>query len=128
VTRRPHILFVDDDPLILDGLRRMLRTHRRQWEMSFADGGAAALTILRDRPCDVIFSDYRMPEMDGAELLERVRCEHPATARVILSGQTNQESLQRIVSLAHQFLNKPTTPEEIVATVEHLIVSHRTSP
>ncbi len=121
VTERPHILFVDDEPRILGGLRRMLRTHRDRWDMSFAEGAEAALAALRERPCDVIVSDYRMPGMNGAQLLERVRLEYPATARVILSGQTNEDNLLSIMVLAHEFLTKPSSPEQLVATVERLI-------
>ena len=121
VAQRPHILFVDDEPRILGGLRRMLRTHRDRWDMSFAEGAEAALAALRDRPCDVIGSDYRMPGMNGAQLLERVRVEYPGTARVILSGQTNEDNLLSIMVLAHEFLTKPSSPEQLVATVERLI-------
>jgi HD-like signal output (HDOD) protein/CheY-like chemotaxis protein len=123
VTARPHILFVDDEPRILGGLRRMLRTHRDRWDMSFAEGAAAALDTMRSRPCDVIVSDYRMPGMTGAELLERVRQEHPATARVILSGQTNEDNVLKTMVLAHEFLTKPSTPDELIATVERLLAA-----
>jgi len=121
LTERPHILFVDDEPRILGGIRRMLRTYRDRWDMSFAEGGEAALATLRERPCDVIVSDYRMPGMDGADLLERVRSDYPATARVILSGQTNEENLLGIMVLAHEILTKPSTPEQLVATLERLV-------
>ncbi|MFI7542042.1 HDOD domain-containing protein [Actinoplanes sp. NPDC049599] len=119
--QRPHILFVDDEPRILGGLRRMLRIHRDRWDMSFAEGADAALAAMRERPCDVIVSDYRMPGMNGAQLLEQVRIEYPATARVILSGQTNEDNLLGIMVLAHEFLTKPSSPEQLVATVERLI-------
>jgi HD-like signal output (HDOD) protein len=121
MTPRPHILFVDDEPRILSGIRRMLRTYRDRWDMSFAEGGDAALVALRDRPCDVIISDYRMPGMNGAQLLEHVRSEFPAAARVILSGQTNENSLLSIMVLAHEFLTKPSSPEQLVATIERLL-------
>jgi HD-like signal output (HDOD) protein/FixJ family two-component response regulator len=121
VGQRPHILFVDDEPRILGGLRRMLRSHREHWDMSFAEGAEAALATLRERPCDVIVSDYRMPGMNGAQLLERVRLDYPATARVILSGQTSEDSVLSIMVLAHDFLTKPSSPEQLVATVERLI-------
>ncbi|MFI7600086.1 HDOD domain-containing protein [Actinoplanes sp. NPDC049681] len=121
MTHRPHIVFVDDEPRILSGLRRMLRTHRDRWDMSFVEGGQAALDTLHSRHCDVIVTDYRMPGMDGAQLLERVRTEFPAVARVILSGQTNEDNLLRIMVLAHEFINKPSTPEQIVTAVERLI-------
>jgi HD-like signal output (HDOD) protein/CheY-like chemotaxis protein len=121
MTRRPHIVFVDDEPRILSGLRRMLRTHRDQWDMSFVEGGQAALETLHSRHCDVIVTDYRMPGMDGAQLLERVRTEFPAMARVILSGQANEDNLMRIMVLAHEFLHKPSTPDQIVRAVQRLI-------
>jgi HD-like signal output (HDOD) protein/ActR/RegA family two-component response regulator len=121
VTDRPHVLFVDDEPRILGALRRMLRTHRDRWDMSFAEGGAAALATMQSRPCDVIVSDYRMPGMDGAQLLETVRREYPGTARVILSGQTNEDNVLKIMVLAHEFLTKPSTPDEVAATVERLL-------
>ena len=110
MTARPHILFVDDEPMILGGLRRMLRPSRDRWDMSFVDSGEAALAVLRAQPCDVIVSDFRMPGMNGAQLLELVRRDHPGTARVILSGHANQESMLSIMVLAHEFLTKPTTP------------------
>jgi HD-like signal output (HDOD) protein/CheY-like chemotaxis protein len=127
VTERPHILFVDDEPRILGGIRRMLRTYRDRWDMSFAEGGEAALAALRERPCDVIVSDYRMPGMDGAGLLERVRSDYPGTARVILSGQTNEENLLGIMVLAHEILTKPSTPEQLVDTLERLVDVRRTA-
>lgn len=121
MTQRPHVLFVDDEPRLLGGIRRMLRTHRDRWDMSFAESGEVALATMREKPCDVIVSDYRMPGMDGGQLLERVRNDYPCTARVILSGQTNEENLLGIMVLAHEFLTKPSSPEQLVATVERLI-------
>jgi HD-like signal output (HDOD) protein/CheY-like chemotaxis protein len=121
VTYRPHVLFVDDEPMIIEGLGRMLRPCRRRWDLSFAEGGDAALAVLRDRPCDVVVTDYRMPGMDGAALLERIRTDYPGTARVILSGQTNEDNLLRIMVLAHEMLSKPTTPEELIGTIERLL-------
>jgi HD-like signal output (HDOD) protein len=99
----------------------MMRIHRRRWDMSFADGAAEALATLRSRPCDVIITDYRMPGMDGAQLLDLVRSDYPGTARVILSGQTNEDNLLKIMVLAHEFLTKPTTPEQLVLTIERLL-------
>ncbi|MDR7275324.1 HDOD domain-containing protein [Catenuloplanes atrovinosus] len=121
MSERPHVLFVDDEPMIIDGLRRMLRTCRERWAMSFAASGAAALEIMRTRPCDVVVTDYRMPEMDGAALLEQVRVEFPGTVRIILSGQTNEDNLLRIMVLAHEMLSKPTTPEMLIAAVDRLL-------
>jgi HD-like signal output (HDOD) protein/CheY-like chemotaxis protein len=127
VSDKPHIVFVDDEPRILGGLRRLLRSQRERWEMSFTGSGHEALDLLQSSPCDVIVSDYRMPGMDGAELLQLVRERHPGTARVILSGQTNEASVIKIMILAHRFLNKPSTEEEIVETVEQLVGLRQTA-
>ena len=64
-----RVLFVDDEPRVLDGLRRMLRTKRDQWQMRFVASGAEALAALAGEPADVLITDMRMPEMDGAARL-----------------------------------------------------------
>ncbi|MGA2813527.1 MAG: response regulator [Candidatus Acidiferrum sp.] len=112
-----RILFVDDEVNILDGLKRMLRPMRGEWEMSFATGGEAALAILEASPCDVIVTDMRMPEMDGAALLEKVRERHPGVFRIILSGYTELQASLRAVPVAHQFLMKPCEPEALRAGI-----------
>jgi HD-like signal output (HDOD) protein len=102
-----RILFVDDEPRILEGLERMLHPCRKQWDMTFAASGREALEILTCKTHDVIVTDMRMPEMDGAELLQRVRERYPAMIRIVLSGQFETEAAMRVVQAAHQFLTKP---------------------
>ena len=82
-----RVMFIDDEPNILSGLRRILRPLRDQWQMQFADGGQAALDSLADAPCDVIVSDMKMPGMDGAELLSAVKKKYPTSIRIALSGE-----------------------------------------
>lgn len=127
MTQKPHVLFVDDEPRVLDGLRRMLRGQRNRWEMSFAGGGAEALAVLGERHCDVVVSDFRMPEIDGAALLEKVRSMSPDTARIILSGQTSADNVMRVMTLAHQFLNKPATSDEIIEAIELVLGAQQTT-
>jgi len=113
-----RILFVDDEIKILEGLQRMLRPQRRDWEMAFAPGGKAALTMMEASPFDVIVSDMRMPEIDGAALLEIVREKYPNILRIILSGYTELEASYRAVPVAHQFLLKPCEPDALRAAIE----------
>ena len=101
------ILFVDDEQQILDGLKDLLRKQRKQWSMVFALGGQAALDELTQRPFDVVVSDMRMPGIDGATLLTRVKEMYPASARIILSGHADRDSIVRALPVAHQFLNRP---------------------
>jgi len=102
-----EILFVDDEPSLLAGLRRMLYSMRSEWSMRFVGSAPEALEMLREHPADVVVSDMRMPVMDGATFLTHVREEFPDTVRIILSGYTEFASALRSVPVAHQFLNKP---------------------
>lgn len=114
---RKRILFVDDETMVLDGLRRMLRPMRDEWEMEFCESGPVALARMAVSPFDVIVSDMRMPGMNGAELLTRVMELYPRTVRLILSGHADNELILKCVGSTHQFLAKPCDPEAIKATV-----------
>ena len=112
-----RILFVDDEMGILDGLRRMLRPHRKEWEMEFAPGPEAALEMMQATPFDVVVSDMKMPGMDGAALLEVAREKYPSMLRIILSGYTDLQASLRAVPVAHQFLLKPCDPDSLRAGI-----------
>jgi DNA-binding NtrC family response regulator len=102
-----RVLFVDDDSDVLRGMRRVMRLLREEWEAEFVPDGSEALETLAKTPFDVIVSDMRMPGMDGADLLTEVRNRYPGVARVVLSGNCDQEMARRGQALAHQFLTKP---------------------
>jgi HD-like signal output (HDOD) protein/CheY-like chemotaxis protein len=112
-----RVLFVDDEPNVLQGLQRMLRSMRHEWEMSFAEGGPAALQLLAAEPFDVVVSDMRMPGMDGARLLSEIRRLHPQTVRIVLSGHSDREMIMKSVGPAHQYLSKPCESESLKETV-----------
>ena len=101
------VLFVDDEPNVLQGIRRMLRHKRHAWTMHFAGGGREALALMAQTPVDVLVTDMRMPEMDGAALLEAVQKDYPDTARFVLSGQCDEETALRAAVASHQYLSKP---------------------
>lgn len=107
------ILFVDDEPNILDGLRRMLRSLRNEYDMHFASGGREALALMEEERVDVVVSDMRMPGMDGAELLETIQKKYPHAIRIMLTGQADESSIMRTVGVVHQFLAKPCDPEKL---------------
>ena len=113
-----RILFVDDEPILLDGLRRMLLPHRARWETMFADGGDAALRMLEACPCDVVVTDLCMPGMDGVQFLERVRDRFPSVVRIILAGLGEKDSTLRAVTVAHQFVEKPCDSASLLQSIE----------
>jgi HD-like signal output (HDOD) protein/CheY-like chemotaxis protein len=108
-----RVLFVDDEPLVLEGLQRMLFSMRREWDMRFAGGGNEALRMMTEAPADVVVSDMRMPEMNGAQFLNEVMRRHPKTVRFILSGYSDMEVIMQCVSGTHQFLCKPCDGETL---------------
>ena len=112
-----HLLFVDDEPRVLEGLKRNLHSMRHEWETEFVLDGKEALIQLGSKQFDVIISDMRMPGMDGAALLEQARQRFPYVIRIILSGQSDQDSVYRIVGHAHQYLSKPCDPADLKASI-----------
>ncbi len=107
--RTPHksVLFVDDEPRVLQGLERMLRPQRHDWHMTFVTSGADALVALASGTVDVLVTDMRMPGMNGVELMQRVAERHPRVIRIALSGHAERDVVVRAVRLAHQYLSKP---------------------
>ncbi|MFO1489031.1 MAG: response regulator [Verrucomicrobiota bacterium] len=114
-----HILFVEDNPILLQMCAMMLEGDT-DWEVSTAADGAAALELLTQRAFDVVASDMRMPGMSGLELLEKVRTRHPHTSRIIISGIGDQEEVARSLHSNHQFLAKPFTVKTLRATLGRL--------
>jgi HD-like signal output (HDOD) protein len=107
------LLFVDDEPKVLQGLQRQLRPMRHDWSMHFVESGDKALDLMRTTPVDVVVSDMRMPGMDGAQLLTEVSKHYPNAVRIILSGHAEREAVLRLVGPAHQYLSKPCDGEEL---------------
>jgi HD-like signal output (HDOD) protein/CheY-like chemotaxis protein len=112
-----RILFVDDEPRILDAIRRSMYGMRDEWQMRFSDSAAAALQELAIGPADVIVSDMRMPGMDGSQLLAEVMRLYPETVRIILSGQAEAESIIRASRSAHRYLSKPCDVATLKAAI-----------
>ncbi|MDP7014835.1 MAG: response regulator [Pirellulaceae bacterium] len=123
-----EILFVDDDELILAGQRRMLRANRDEWNITTRPGGAEGLDYLAENPVDIVISDMRMPQMDGATFLGRVRERRPGVIRVILSGQSDDDSTVRAASAAHQFLSKPCNAEQLKTAIRRGVTARQRIP
>ena len=114
------ILFVDDDMNILSGLRRRARGRHPEWNISFATSGAEALSLCDQKTFDVVVSDMRMPGMDGAELLHQLQENSPDTARIILSGYSEDEAILRTVGPAQRYLAKPCDDEVLFEAIAQM--------
>jgi len=114
---KKRILFVDDEPNVLNGLKRMLYSMRSVWEMHFAGNGTEALDAMDKQPFDVVVTDMRMPRMSGDELLSQVRDRYPQTVRIVLSGHSDSKLIMGSVQEAHQYITKPASAEELKSKI-----------
>ena len=112
-----RILFIDDEPMILNGLRRVVMCLTGDWEAEFATSGIEAMELMIKQPFDVVISDMRMPGMDGADVMKETMRLNPHSVRIILSGQSEQDAILRCVGVTHQFLSKPCNADILQATV-----------
>jgi DNA-binding NarL/FixJ family response regulator len=112
-----RVLFVDDEPNVLDGIRRQLRN---RLDVETAIGAAAGLELIESKgPFAVVVSDMRMPEMNGARFLARVNEIAPDTVRMVLSGQADLDSTVAAVNEGHifRFLMKPCDPDKLIQAI-----------
>jgi putative nucleotidyltransferase with HDIG domain len=116
-----RVLFVDDEPRVLEGFEDLLWGYSQKWDMVFAPSGASALSHMEKAPFDVIVADMRMPEMDGITLLRAVRDRHAETIRIVLSGHSEMDGLLPALPVLHQFLYKPCEPRVLGETIERVL-------
>lgn len=121
---KTRVLFVDDEPDVLSGMKRMLRPMRTEFDMDFVLGGQEALDLMAEQPCDIIVSDMRMPGMDGSELLTKIKQDYPNTIRLMLTGYADDEAVLRTVGVAHQFMAKPCDSEGLKLVLQTVSVLH----
>jgi HD-like signal output (HDOD) protein/CheY-like chemotaxis protein len=116
-----HILFVDDDAMVLETIGCVFRGADKDWDLSFATSGTEALRVMETKPADVVVTDMRMPRMNGAVLLHQIMERYPKTVRIILSGYADMESAMHSVSGTHQYLSKPGDIMNLQATVRRAV-------
>jgi len=119
-----RVLFVDDEPLVLEGLRRSVHA---EFVADLAVGPEEGLAKLNeDGPYPVVVSDMRMPGMDGAEFLARVRDLSPDSVRVMLTGHSDMEAAARAVNEGQifRFLSKPVTRKTLLSTLHACVARY----
>ena len=118
-----RILFVDDEPHVLAGLRNVFYRERARWDMTFASSGEDALAELAIANFDVVVSDMRMPGIDGLALLDRVKQKSPRTARIMLSGSADKDEVERATASVDELLGKPCDAKTLRLTIERWIAA-----
>lgn len=119
------ILCVDDEPNVLDAFKRSLR---KDFDISTAEGGEEGLAMIKsDGPFAVVVSDMRMPGMDGVQFLSRVREIAPETVKIMLTGNSDQQTAMDAVNESNifRFLCKPCPPEKLALALTAGLEQHR---
>lgn len=120
----PKILCVDDEPHVLQGLERVLY---ERFEVSTATSGAEALALMEEEHFEVLISDMRMPEMDGAELLKQARARWPSMSRILLTGQAELTAAMKAINEGHvfRFLLKPCDNDVLIEQIDEAVQLYR---
>ena len=115
------VLFVDDERDLLNSLKRLLRSE--SYQSIFAQSGQEALDLLERKRVDVIITDLGMPEMDGMTLLKQVKEKYPDIIRLILSGQSDSDSIFNAINKGniYQYILKPWDNKDLKLTVRQAI-------
>jgi len=115
------VLFVDDEANILSSLKRLFRP--LGYRIFTAEGGAAGLQVFEQNPIDLVISDMRMPEMNGAEFLEKIRAKWPDAVRILLTGYADVGSTIAAINKGeiYRYIAKPWDDNDIVLTVKHAL-------
>ena len=116
---KTRILFVDDEPNILQALRRQLRPFREEWDVVFAGSGEDALAEMARAPADVVVSDMRMPGMNGIELIKRLKPDFPNTRFIVLTAYSNTPLAMEAEQVA-AVLHKPVDPGYLIKLLRSL--------
>ncbi|MFN3580627.1 MAG: response regulator [Pseudomonas sp.] len=113
-----RIQIVDDEPNVLNSLRRVLRSD--QWQLECCSNPHEALEALQHDEYAVIISDYQMPGLDGVTYLRFARQRQPDAVRMVLTGQHDREAMLRAINQAeiHRFLLKPWDDYELRTAVQ----------
>jgi len=112
------ILIVDDDPLVLSALLRVVRSC--EFDIYSASSGEQALRIMREQTIHLVLSDYLMPNMLGTQLLAKIAVKWPETQRLIISGHSDYKTVLKAIQsgVVHKFLAKPWSNNELLEQID----------
>jgi EAL domain-containing protein (putative c-di-GMP-specific phosphodiesterase class I) len=120
-----HVLVVDDDHSVRAAVRRVLA--RAGYEVETTSTAEAAVDLVRTREFEVAVSDFRLPGMDGVELLQHLREVQTDCSRILLTGMLDLPTAVNAINDAavHGALQKPVSPDELVAAVEAALAARQ---
>ena len=119
-----EILFVDDDKTILNMVEEYLAAF--DYRVSIVDSGLKALELIKDKDFDVVFTDFKMPDIDGLELLAMIKEYRPATEVIIVTGHGSMESaIQAMKFGSYDYIQKPFKLDVLRIVIDKLYEEKR---
>jgi len=117
---KAHVLFVDDEQRVLNSMRVMFK---REYNLHLTTSGKEALDLVKSTQVDVVVSDQRMPEMEGVDLLERIKESSPRSVRILLTGYADLDAIEGSINRGEvfRFLTKPCSPEDLRETIRQAV-------
>ncbi len=121
IAQQRSLLFVDDESNILSSLKRLFKP--LGYKLFFANSGAEGLEILDQQPIDLIVSDMRMPEMDGADFLGRAARKWPDTIRLLLTGHADMTTTIKAINSGqiYYYISKPWDEDHIKVIIQQAL-------
>ncbi len=116
-----YAVFIDDDDLMLKAIRRTAKRLFADWQVSLIDSPQYWRNEINVPPTpDIVFCDYRMPQITGAEILTEVAAVYPLAIRVLVTGDTSDEAIVTCNQVAHTLLAKPFTDDQLIEFLSHV--------
>jgi len=120
MTGDPNILIVDDEPVVIRSAERVLRSEG--YNVEGAIGGREAITKIGQNNFDLVFTDLKMPEIDGITLIRWIKKTRPSTGIVIITGYPSQDTIKEALDLGIiDYVPKPFTPAVLLDVTERAV-------
>ena len=115
-----RVLVVDDEKSMRDLLAITLQ--KAGYEVTLAEGGAAAIEAIRRDPFDAIITDLRMPKVDGLQVLRSAKEQSPDTAVIMVTAMASTETAVEAMKLgAYDYITKPFKVDELQLTIQRAL-------
>ena len=125
---RPRLLLVDDEPGIVNALRRVFR--QENYEVLTANSGQEGLARLAEGPVQLVISDFMMPGINGAQFLREVKQRSPDTIRIMLTGHANTDAVMGAINegAVYKFILKPWNDDDLREHIRQAFTTHENLP
>jgi len=111
------ILVIDDEDIVRMSCSRTLIPEG--YEVRLSRNGLDGLRMLREEKADLVLTDLKMPEMDGIEVLGKIKEEWPDIEVIVITGYQTVETAVKSIKLgAYDYIEKPFTPDALIAAVD----------